>query len=171
MCCAEVAGGGFRIFEKCVSRDFQKWALDTKTARLRDASLCVAGSQAARRPERLGGQGGCPRRMPRWLYQTLEGVGGWEKTRGEEAQLRWKRNAMQKCIASMVGYLYVYVDKLYSSHYISYPIMSFLDRIPTYPMFSRKVKFRSLFAARRIVADWHNSLCEIDGVPTREVYI
>ena len=47
----------------------KKWALDTRTARLRDASLCVAGSQAARRPERLGGQGGCPRRMPRWLYQ------------------------------------------------------------------------------------------------------
>src|SRR6266545_1905908 len=62
----------------------KKWALDTRTARLRDASLCVAGSQAARRPEHLGGQGGCPRRMPRWLYQTLEGVGGWEKTRGEQ---------------------------------------------------------------------------------------
>jgi len=98
LCCAEVAGGGFRGYH--VTFPPKKRELDTKTARLRDASLCVAGSQAARQPERLGGQGGYPRWMPRWLYQTLKGVGGWEKTRRErrmrvEARLCWERNVMQ----------------------------------------------------------------------------
>jgi hypothetical protein len=31
------------ISENGISRDFPEWALDTKTVRLRDASLCVAG--------------------------------------------------------------------------------------------------------------------------------
>jgi len=54
--CAEVVGGDFGInFE---SRDFP---LDTKTV---SRSFALLGSQAARRPERLGSQGGCPSWMP-----------------------------------------------------------------------------------------------------------
>ena len=40
---AEFAGELVRIWILC---DFQKWALDTKKARLRDASLCVAGKSS-----------------------------------------------------------------------------------------------------------------------------
>jgi len=39
----------------------------------------VAGKTNRQRPERLGSQGGLSEPDAKWLYQTLKGVGGWDR--------------------------------------------------------------------------------------------
>jgi len=43
----------------------------------------VAGKSNRQRPERLGSQGGLSEPDAKWLYQTLKGVGGWDRKKRE----------------------------------------------------------------------------------------
>ena len=59
----------------------------------------VAGKSNRQRPERLGSQGRLSEPDAKWLYQTLKGVGGWDrKNECQRLRMQWR----------MAGILYKY---------------------------------------------------------------
>ena len=73
--CAEGSGGNTKREHVTSERGVQQHG----RLRIGATRNRVAGKSNRQRPERLGSQGGLSEPDPKWLYQTLKGVGGWDR--------------------------------------------------------------------------------------------